>query len=363
MTLSVKANEQGISPTSQEFGRVNRWIRENLLCPERLPYSFIYGDNKIAAACETWLFSSRSRNLDEYRTEFTTVLSDPATSLEVTCIIVQNHKYPVVEWTLWFENKGCCSTPILNQIHAIDADFLTSAVAPVDSLIRLHYFLGDSCLPNSYEPREHIFVDGEPLILRPHGGRPTNGAFPYYRIQGVSEGTFFVISWQGQWSACFQPAVNAYKQMNGLHIVSGQQSFHAALMPGEKIRAPMIVLMPYDGADGVRAQNLWRRWFLDFNLPRIEGKRIKPFYANYCGLVFNEMVDATENDLIRYVDLFLDNGIPFDYLWMDAGWYEGKPGTWDTTGTWKPDPVRFPPRHPCDQRLCSPKRHKDLALV
>jgi len=54
----------------------------------------------------------------------------------------------------------------------------------------------------------------------------------------------------------------------------------------------MAVLMFYDGTDHDRSVNMWRRWFLEFNIPTVDGHLIKPFYANYSGKIFGEMVNG-----------------------------------------------------------------------
>ena len=38
--------------------------------------------------------------------------------------------------------------------------------------------------------------------------------------------------------------------------------------------------------------------------------------------------------------MYLKGGVKLDYWWMDAGWYPCQ-GWWET-GTWEPDPQRFP---------------------
>ncbi len=338
---------QNISVTSNELNRVEEWIDKKLFNPDNLPYSFVYGGERIVSCPEGWSFKKASRKLDEHRTEHSSTMTDPKTGLEVTCLAVQNHKYPAVEWTLWFENTSNADTPILSDVKAVDADILEPDSDPEKTHhtpVKLIHFKGDYNSPDGYEPQEHIFVGldfvEEPLILHPGGGDPCNGAFPYYRIQRKNDGMVFVVSWQGQWETTFQAKRG---RQDGLHVTAAQQTIHAKLLPGEKIRTPMIVLMPYDGNDAVRAQNLWRRWFIEFNIPRVNGELIKPFYANYSGCIFHEMVNATEELEIKYADCFFDHGIDFDYLWMDAGWYDMH-GTkaWATTGTWKPDYKRFP---------------------
>jgi len=53
------------------------------------------------------------------------------------------------------------------------------------------------------------------------------------------------------------------------------------------------------------------------------------------------MQDANEENQQRFLKRDLDSGLPIDYWWMDAGWYPFKTG-WSNTGTWEPDPRRFP---------------------
>lgn len=337
---------KGMAVDTDELESAARWVTERLLCADKLPYSFVY-DGRRRAACEgKWTFTNASRKLDENRTEYVTELADPDTGLAVTCNIVLNQKYPAVEWTLWFENRGDADTPVLNDVRAVDTDVLPSAgdlSKRRSPAVKLYHWTGDYAARDGYEPREHLFLRDIPLTLRPLDGRPTSLAFPYYRIQGDDRGLIFVVSWQGQWETTFTPVGPRFHWKDGLHAVARQQFFHAKLHPGEKIRSPMIVLMPYAGTDGVRAQNLWRRWFLEFNQPRPNGEAIKPFMANYSGCIFHEMMDATEENQKQYVDLFHDHGIEFDYLWMDAGWYDTNGiRNWGILGTWKPDRRRFP---------------------
>jgi alpha-galactosidase len=49
----------------------------------------------------------------------------------------------------------------------------------------------------------------------------------------------------------------------------------------------------------------------------------------------------TEQNQKDFMQQYFDLGWKFDYWWMDAGWYRFKEGWWNT-GTWDPDPARFP---------------------
>ena len=106
------------------------------------------------------------------------------------------------------------------------------------------------------------------------------------------------------------------------------------LLPGEQIRTPLCVLMFWKG-DVVRSQNLWRRWMFAHNIPRPGGKLPQPFTSICMGL------QQSEAGEIKNIHSYIDNGVKQDYWWMDAGWYPCD-GNWGKTGTWEPDPKRFP---------------------
>jgi len=53
------------------------------------------------------------------------------------------------------------------------------------------------------------------------------------------------------------------------------------------------------------------------------------------------MQGANEQNEIDFMQQYFHLGWKFDYWWMDAGWYHFRDGWWNT-GTWDPDPARFP---------------------
>lgn len=89
-------------------------------------------------------------------------------------------------------------------------------------------------------------------------------------------------------------------------VRAGQQLTRLYLKPGEAIRTPLIALLFWQGADVIEAQNLWRRWYRAYTLPRIGGK---PQPA-----VTQIQVGGREQD-IAYVQRFLDAGIHVDLCW------------------------------------------------
>ena len=70
------------------------------------------------------------------------------------------------------------------------------------------------------------------------------------------------VGWPGQWEAVFERSEDG-----SLHLRAGQQLTHLGLKPGEEIRTPSTTLLFWQGDDLVRAQNLWRSWYLAHVLP------------------------------------------------------------------------------------------------
>jgi alpha-galactosidase len=116
---------------------------------------------------------------------------------------------------------------------------------------------------------------------------------------------------------------------------------HFKLLPGEEVRTPLIALQFWQGGDWIRAQNIWRRWMIAHNVPRPGGKLPSPQFAATSSHAFQEMQNANEENQKMFIDRYLAEGLKLDYWWMDAGWYPFKEG-WFNTGTWEPDPKRFP---------------------
>jgi len=98
--------------------------------------------------------------------------------------------------------------------------------------------------------------------------------------------------------------------------------------------------------DRTRSQNLWRRWFHAHNMPRPDGEPMKPHLACVATEEGEEFTEATEENQIRFIRKFNERGIHPDVWWIDAGWYpcydNNRRRNWWMTGTWKPDPERFP---------------------
>ena len=294
-------------------------------------FSFNYDGKPSSEFLENWKVERSSRDIDAHRTEYTLTYTDPSSQLVVRCEGVAWKNYPTVEWTLYFKNEGDSDSPLIESIQALDTTFSRT---PAGEFL-LHHHVGDKAHIESFAPRQTTLGPNASLEFAPRGGRPTNFEWPYYALERPLEekGTIIAIGWPGQWASRF-----IRDEGTGIRVVGGQELTRLKLHPGEEIRTPLIA-MQFFGGDRYRAQNIWRRWMFQHNFPKDHGKPLSVKHGAAC--VWNYGFQCTQEGDIEFINTFADKGIDLSYWWMDAGWYPGD-GNWGKTGTWKPDPTRFP---------------------
>ncbi len=297
----------------------------------KIPFSFRYDGRLSSKFLRTWRMKRSVSKLDARRTGHILTYTDPQTGLEVRCVAVVYRNFPTVEWTMYFKNTGTADTPILENIEPLDTDFERNN----DGEFVLHYNKGSSATPTDFEPFETALAPGDVKEFSPVGGRPTNGAWPYFNVVRPGGGIIVAVGWPGEWMARFSRDGG-----QELRIEAGQQLTHFLLHPGEEVRTPLIALQFYKG-DWIQGQNIWRQWMIAHVLPRVDGKVPPPQVAANSSHEYIEMQDANEENQKMFIRRYLQEGFKIDYWWMDAGWYPFK-GSWVDTGTWEPDPKRFP---------------------
>jgi alpha-galactosidase len=286
------------------------------------PFSFIYDGKSFGDSFKSWKVTRQSRSLDPVRTEHTLAFTDPKSGLMVRCVGVEYLDFPTVEWIVYFKNEGSADTPVIEKIQALDlriergpgAEFVLGRI--------LENRMFETKLPSDFSTR---LVD----------------PFPYFNIELPGAGLITSISWSGL------PAIEfARDAANGLRIKAGQELTHFKLHPGEEVRTPMIVLQFWSG-DRAHARNVWRRWMIAHNMPKIGGQRLEPQRAASSAYQYGDMVNATEENQKLFIRRYVEEGLKPDFWWMDAGWYPpntNQYGTqlWALTGTWEADKSRFP---------------------
>lgn len=316
-----------VAPAPEEMIDAEEWITARCAGTAKPApvFSFIVGGRNSAEVLKAWEFDRKSERIDDARTRYTLTWRDPQTGLSVRMVSVTYRDFPTVEWTVYLRNEGKTNSPMIENLQALDLQLEGDG----KNEFVLHHQTGSPCTPADYEPHETVLGRTKTKRITATGGRPTNSDLSYFNLMWGERGLIVVVGWPGQWAAEF-----ARKETKGLRIRAGQELTHFLLYPGEEVRTPLMVLQFHRG-DRFRAQNIWRRWVVKYNLPRPNGRLVPTHYASCWG---NMQPLAAEE--IGIIDGFLRERIKLDYWIQDAGWYPGA-GSWVNTGTWEPDAKRF----------------------
>ncbi len=333
-----------VAPSSAEISEARRWAEAKFAgaaetksggvqqaCGADPFFSFTYDGKHSSELLKTWKLQRASQKLDEKRTRHELTYSDPRSELVLRCVGVEYADFPTVEWTLYFKNTGDKDTPILQDIQALDVQLERS-----DAQFRLHHNVGGGCSPEAYGALETILSPSTEKCLGGLEGNSTAKDMSYFNLeQAADKGMIIAVGWPGQWASRF-----ACDKEGRLHIQAGQELTHFKLLPGEEVRTPLVVLQFWRGGDWLRAQNVWREWFIAHNL-RKPGGKLPPAQLLGASGSTSMMVEAAEDNEKAFIKALLDCGLKPDLWWMDAGWYPCK-GDWWHTGTWELDKKRFP---------------------
>ena len=316
-----------VSP--RDMAEKEKWVSQNLLGVAHVPpFSFVYAGQASSALLPAWTRKQFVKQLDNNRTEHVIIWN--TVGLRVKCVALQYRDYPAVQWTVYFKNTGTTSTPILQDIQALDAVFTRGAGAE----FILHTIKGDSCTADSFEPYQMMLRPNDVQQFAPIDGKSSNGprGWPYYNLQRSDGGVMLAIGWPGQWASSF-----TRDNADGLRIKAGQQLTHLYLKPDEEIRTPLILLLFWQGKNAVDAHNLWRRFYIARIIPRVDGRPPGAL----------SQIQVNGND-IGYVKQFLRDGIKPNLCWRDQGgknpWYLCSPKSTfpANTGTWVVNRKEFP---------------------
>ena len=227
-----------VSPTAEEMAQSRKWAAAKFegKIAATDPYaffSFTYDGRPSAELLPKWEFKRASRALDDNRTEYTLTYTDPKTGLVVRCVGVEFRDFPSVEWTLYFKNTSDKDTPILADIQAIDTPLRRGDGRGIHAAFHQGRYCTSRTATNRLRRRWDRKSSKQ---MAPAGGRPTNGAYPYWNFETAAK--VFSSSWVGR--ANGPPDLSATKR-KGLRIRAGQELTHFKLLPGEEVRSPLVV--------------------------------------------------------------------------------------------------------------------------
>jgi len=298
-------------------------MKKFVLDPKTLPIRFELGGKTYCGMPDGCVTERNGTNIT-----YTSVIGD--VEVKAKCVVYDD--FDASEWTVYFTNKGSEKSPALRYVYVINTVF-------EGENNKIYTCNGDIGSADGYVTDETSLSDGEEIRQIPDGGRSCDQAFPYQRILFDGYGHNIAIGWPGKWESLFK------KVNGGIQYWAAQQEspecFCIAMLPGETIRTPLIVVVSFEG-DLERGINVWRRWYLKYV------KTAKPYLAgSYHPPGTVEFTHASEENQIEHIRKAKEHGIDINLWWLDAGWYNsidyyGNDDWWSTLGEWVPDAERFP---------------------
>lgn len=299
---------------------IQSWVDQKFVHDSVPPFSFVYGDEQSADLLQKWEKSiSKSKSSNTGEQKMLVSYRDTKSGLFIQCTITSFTQYGAVELDLRLKNTGKDQTPIIESVQSMD--YIIRGIGKTT----LHWSKGSTANFDDFMPQEKSFVNqGESLRLTPGGeGRSSSMILPFFNAVGEGRGVIMGIGWTGEWAAGFKSVAE------GLSFQAGMDKTHFVLHPNEEIRMPKTLLLFYRG-DRWDGQNMFRRFMLAHHHPKVKGKPLEPKIMY--GVFGNTKAEVHLNNIGKLIE----HNIPFDYYWVDAGWYGNKGGDWFTNaGNWK----------------------------
>lgn len=311
---------------------------------QTVPINFVYNDKRYNGFSPKY-FKVKSQTEKEVDggTQTTTVFNFRG-ELDVTLVSAVYPEYSAYDYTVYFENNGKTNSGVIRELNAVDMTLDCENA-------RLKGIYGD--YDNMYAPYDFDLKE-KPINFTSTRGRATHTYFPYFNLEAEGNGAILALGWGGTWKADFAYDRSAKKAR---YVGSGTLNLCTYLKPGEKIRTPLVAVVRYYDADEDRAMNMWRKWYIDCNMPYEDASRtekVQPhefilFGMDTGGDPLFASVSETSETWKRSFDEFnnrLDE--PADFQWLDAGWYNRPDGAsigsdwWGTVGTWDVDKNKWP---------------------
>ena len=107
-----------------ELAQKDEWVRSNLLAVEKNPpFSFTYGSRSSSTLLPSCSRREVDSTLDGNCVQHVLTWTDHSSGLQVKCVAIDYADYPVVEWTVYFQNTSADATAILENIQGLDIHF------------------------------------------------------------------------------------------------------------------------------------------------------------------------------------------------------------------------------------------------
>ncbi len=212
-----------------------------------------------------------------------------------------------------------------------------------DKPIVLNVLRGSTCKATDFIPEAFPIEAGKEKILTTTCGRSSNDFIPFLELSlDDQNGYLFAVGWTGSWKARFANTGQA------VDVEIGMERTNFRLLPGETTRQPSVLVLARKNQTRREFKTLVHRFMLENKVPRdSKGQVIPPILAVASG--GGNKTPKMMADILRYC---LDNQLPFDTYWVDAGWYGAPhedelysncgPNWWKYVGDWRVNTTTHP---------------------
>lgn len=316
------ANENELTVTAADRQKAEALF--HAVCSGDTPYTELLLNGKKCADCKrVSTRDKRDGSKNTIKTDITYALFDSALTLTVHASFYPDENAVTVYAEL--ENTSHSASPVVSGF-AVPADF---PVLP-GSDGNLYYALGSDTSADDFTLFEHD-ISSSPLSFFADGGRSSLLYLPFFNISGTAA---IGIGWTGQWKADF------YRENDCLRLRVYQENLNTYLEPGEKIRTPLLGIVPYAGTAS-KGFNMFRRVMMNSVIPSDFGA-----HTYYCVSGGSRPFKNSAVEVREIAEEFKKTGIEsyVDGFWFDAEhWFFDSSAPWDcNVGTWRADPVKYP---------------------
>lgn len=249
--------------------------------------------------------------------------------------------FPAEEYAVQVSNLSQTEpTEIISNFRSLS---LSLGLPESGQAVRLHVLRGSTGKPTDFIPETLVIEAGSEQVLATTCGRSSNDYIPFLELNlDDQHGYLFAIGWTGSWKAQFKNTGTT------VEVELGMERTHFRLLPGETVRQPSVLVFARQNQTRREFKTLVHRFMLENKVPRdSKGQVIPPILA--VGSGGGNKTQRMMADILRYC---LDNKLPFDTYWVDAGWYGAPhedehysncgPNWWKYVGDWRVNTTTHP---------------------
>jgi alpha-galactosidase len=244
-----------------------------------------------------------------------------------------------VEVLLRLTNEGSAPTAIVSDLLPVDQLLPLEEAAPAN----LFHARGSLCRMDDFESFVSALAPGQTLTLQPQGGRSSNGVLPFMNLQMPEGGIVLAVGWSGQWQ------VSLERQGAQLRLKVGMAQTHFRLQPGEQVRTPRVLLVPWSGDHSPNVgDNALRQLILKHYSPLDpDGHPCLPPLSHNTMMTYYQQGTTNDREMRHMLQRCAELGL--EAFWIDACWYgtvgnskAPEDGWWANAGNWFYNRQNFP---------------------